>query len=73
LQGASQVSCGVLKELGPEVQWVQSYVTEDKIHCVYIAPNEEMIRRHAQQSGFPAHSVATVRSIIDPTTAEVEV
>lgn len=73
LQGASQVSCGVLSELGPEVQWIQSYVTDDKIYCVYIAPNEAMIRQHAQQSGFPANRVSAVGSIIDPTTAEVEV
>ena len=70
LQAISQTSCGVLRNLGPEIQWVQSYVTDNKIYCIYIAPNEEMVRRHAQQGGFPANSVAQVRSTIDPTTAE---
>lgn len=70
LQAISQKSCGVLSELGPQIQWVQSYVTDDKIYCVYIAPNEEMVREHARQGGFPANSVAQVRAIIDPTTAE---
>lgn len=70
LQSISQTSCGVLRELGPQVQWVQSYVTDDKIYCVYIAPNEEMVREHARQGGFPANSVAHVRTMIDPTTAE---
>lgn len=70
LQGASQTSCAVLRDLGPEIQWVHSYVTDDKIYCIYRAPNEEMIRRHAEQGGFPANSVAEVRSVIDPTTAE---
>ncbi len=70
LHGISQKSCGVLKELGPEVQWVQSYVTDDKIYCVYIAPDEAAVRKHAEMGGFPANSVAEVRSIIDPTTAE---
>jgi uncharacterized protein DUF4242 len=69
LKGISQTSCGVLRNLGPEIQWVQSYVTGDKIYCVYIAPNEEMIREHASQGGFPANSVAEVVTIIDPTTA----
>ena len=70
LQGVSQKSCGVLKNLGPQIQWVQSYVTGDKIYCVYIAPNEEMIREHASQGGFPANRISEVKSIIDPTTAE---
>src|ERR1700704_6891363 len=70
LQAISQKSCGVLKNLGPQIQWVQSYVTDDKIYCVYIAPSEEMVREHAQQGGFPANRVSEVRGIIDPTTAE---
>ena len=70
LQGISQTSCGVLQKLGPEIQWVHSYVTGDKIYCVYIAPNEEIIREHALQGGFPANSVSEIKSIIDPTTAE---
>jgi Nickel responsive protein SCO4226-like len=70
LQGISQKSCGVLSNLGPQIQWVQSYVTGDKIYCVYIAPNADMVREHARQGGFPANSVAEVKTIIDPTTAE---
>lgn len=70
LQGISQTSCDVLREMGPEIQWVQSYVTQDKIYCVYLAPNEEMIREHASRGGFPANSVSRVATIIDPTTAE---
>jgi hypothetical protein len=70
LQAISQKSCGVLREMGPQVQWVQSYVTDDKIYCVYVAPDEETIRRHAQQGGFPANRISQVRSVIDPTTAE---
>ncbi|MCG8350398.1 MAG: DUF4242 domain-containing protein [Chloroflexales bacterium] len=70
LQAISQTSCGVLSEMGPQIQWVQSYVTGDKIYCIYIAPNEEMVRQHAQQGGFPANSVAQVTAIIDPSTAE---
>lgn len=70
LQGISQKSCGVLQELGPQVQWVQSYVTDDKVYCVYIAPNEAAVRKHAEMGGFPANSVAEVRAVIDPTTAE---
>jgi hypothetical protein len=66
----SQKSCSVLQNLGPQIQWLQSFVTDDKIYCVYIAPNEEMVREHARQGGFPANSVAQVRRIIDPTTAE---
>ena len=70
LKGISQTSCGVLSNMGPQIQWLQSYVTGDKIYCIYIAPNEQMVREHAQQGGFPANSIAAVRSIIDPTTAE---
>jgi hypothetical protein len=70
LKAASQTSCGVLRDLGPEIQWVHSYVTDDKIYCIYRAPNEEMIREHAQRGGFPANSVSEVRAMIDPTTAE---
>lgn len=70
LKGISQTSCGVLRNMGSEIQWVQSYVTGDKIYCVYIAPNAEMVREHAKQGGFPANSVSEVSAIIDPTTAE---
>ena len=70
LKGVSQKSCGVLRKLGSDIQWLQSYVTDDKIYCVYIAPNEAMVREHAKQGGFPANSVAIVRTMIDPTTAE---
>jgi hypothetical protein len=70
LKGISQTSCGVLKTMGSEIQWVHSYVTGDKIYCVYIAPNKEMVREHARQGGFPANSVSEVSAIIDPTTAE---
>lgn len=70
LQGISQKSCGVLRELGPRIQWVQSYVTDDKIYCVYLAPSAEEIKEHARQGGFPADVVAQVRRVIDPTTAE---
>jgi len=70
LQAISQKSCGVLKGMGPQIQWVHSYVTEDKIYCIYVAPNEEMVREHANQGGFPANKVSRVVSVIDPTTAE---
>ena len=70
LQAISATSCGVLRDLGPSIQWVHSYVTDDKVYCVYNAPDEAMIRKHAQQGGFPADAVAQVRRIIDPTTAE---
>ena len=70
LKAISQTSCGVLRKLGSEIQWLQSYVTDDKIYCVYIAPNEDMVREHARQGGFPANSIAAVRKVIDPTTAE---
>lgn len=73
LQGISQKSCGVLQKLGPEIQWVQSYVTDDKITCVYIAPNEEMIREHARQGGFPANRISRIVAGIDPATAEAAV
>ena len=70
LKAISQKSCGVLQKLGPQIQWVHSYVTDDKVYCVYNAPNEEMVREHATQGGFPADRISQVRSIIDPTTAE---
>jgi uracil phosphoribosyltransferase len=70
LQGISQTSCNVLRSMGPEIQWVQSYVTGDKIYCVYISPDEETIREHARQGGFPANRVSKVATVIDPTTAE---
>jgi uncharacterized protein DUF4242 len=70
LQAISQKSCSVLDKLGPQIQWVQSYVTDDKIYCVYIAPDEAMVREHARQGGFPANRVSEVRTMIDPTTAE---
>jgi hypothetical protein len=70
LQAISQKSCGVLQSMGPQIQWQQSYVTGDKVYCVYIAPNEEMVREHAAQGGFPANRVSEIKSIIDPTTAE---
>jgi hypothetical protein len=70
LQAISRKSCGILKEMGPQIQWVQSYVTEDKIFCVYIAPNADAVRQHALQGGFPANAVVEVKAIIDPTTAE---
>jgi len=70
LKTASQTSCAVLRDLGPDIQWVQSYVTADKIYCIYRAPNEDIIREHAQRGGFPANSVNQVRAMIDPTTAE---
>ncbi len=70
LQAISQQSCSVLQQLGPRVQWVHSYVTDDKVYCVYIAPDEAAVRKHAEMGEFPANSVAEVRSVIDPTTAE---
>lgn len=70
LKGISQISCGVLEKMGSEIQWLHSYVTGDKIYCVYTAPNEEMVREHARQGGFPANSVSAVSTIIDPSTAE---
>ncbi len=70
LQGISQKSCSILKDLGPQIQWQQSYVSDDKIYCVYIAPDKEVIREHAEQGGFPVNSISEIRNIIDPTTAE---
>ena len=70
LQAISQKSCGVLREMGPRIQWVESYVTGDKVYCVYIAPNEETVREHARQGGFPANRVSEIKRMIDPTTAE---
>lgn len=70
LKAISQTSCGVLRELGPEIQWIHSYVTDDKIYCVYIAPDEGMVARHAKMGGFPANRISQVHTIIDPTTAE---
>jgi hypothetical protein len=70
LHGISQKSCSVLNELGPQIQWLQSYVTDNKIYCVYIAPDEETVRKHAEMGGFPANSISAVRTVIDPTTAE---
>lgn len=70
LQGISQKSCDVLRDLGPQIQWVQSYVTDDKIYCVYIAPDKATVEKHAKQGGFPANRISEVRSVIDPTTAE---
>ena len=70
LQAISQKSCGVLRNMGPQIQWVESYVTDDKVYCVYIAPNAEMVQEHAQQGGFPANRISEIKSVIDPTTAE---
>ena len=70
LQGVAQKSCGVLQRLGPQIQWVQSYVTGDKVYCVYISPNEQLIREHASQGGFPANRISEVSAVIDPTTSE---
>jgi hypothetical protein len=70
LQAVSQKSCDVLRNMGPEIQWVHSYVTQDKIYCIYIAPDEKMIREHASQGGFPANRISEVKSMIDPVNAE---
>ena len=70
LKAASQTSCSVLRDLGPQIQWVHSYVTDDKIYCIYNAPSEDLVRQHAQQGGFPANRISQVRSMIDPTTSE---
>ena len=72
LRAISQRSCAVLGDLGPQIQWIHSYVTDNKIYCVYVAPNEEMVLEHARRGGFPANHVASVKTIIDPTTAEAE-
>jgi hypothetical protein len=71
LQGISQKSCGVLRKLGPQIQWLESYVTDDRIYCVYIAPDEATVREHAKLGGFPANRVCEVKRMMDPTTAEV--
>ena len=70
LKAISQTSCGVLREMGPQIQWLHSYVTDNKIYCVYIAPDEASVRTHAQKGGFPANSISQVRAVIDPTTSE---
>ena len=70
LQAIAQKSCGVLNRLGSQIQWVHSYVTGDKVYCLYIAPNEEMVREHAREGGFPANRISEVKQVIDPTTAE---
>ncbi len=70
LKAISQTSCGVLSALGPKIQWLESYVTDDKVYCIYIAPNEDIVKEHANQGGFPANKIAEVKTIIDPTTAE---
>jgi hypothetical protein len=70
LKAISQKSCGVLQQMGPQIQWVESYVTDDKVYCVYLAPDEATVRRHAEQGGFPANRVSQVRTMIDPTTSE---
>ena len=70
LRGISQKSCDILRGLGPDIQWIESYVTDNKVYCVYSAPSEDLIREHAEQGGFPANSIAEVRNVIDPTTAE---
>lgn len=72
LRTISQKSCSVLNQMGPQIQWVHSYVTDDKVYCLYVAPNEEMVREHARKGGFPANHVAAVRAVIDPTTSEPE-
>jgi len=71
LQAISQKSCGVLREMGPQIQWQQSFVTDDKVYCIYMAPDEEAIKTHARKGGFPANRISAVRAVIDPTTAEV--
>jgi hypothetical protein len=70
LTAASQKSCSVIRHIGPDVQWLHSYVTKDKLYCIYIAANEEVVRRHAAEGGFPANSISVIKTIIDPTTAE---
>ncbi len=70
LQGIAQKSCSILKDMGPQIQWVESYVTDDKVYCTYIAPDEAMIRKHAESGGFPANRISMVRKVIDPTTSE---
>ena len=70
LQGISQKSCSILQNMGPQIQWVESFVTQDKVYCTYIAPNEEEIRKHAQEGGFPANKISEIKTVIDPTTSE---
>jgi len=70
LKAISQASCGILREMGPQIQWIQSYVTDDKLYCIYIAPDEDMVRKHAQKGGFPANRISRIRTMIDPTMAE---
>ena len=70
LSAISQKSCTVLRNMGPQIQWVESYVTDDKVYCIYIAPNEAAIKRHANEGGFPANRISEIRTVIDPTTAE---
>ena len=70
LQAISQKSCGVLREMGAQIQWVQSYIADDKIYCIYVARDEDAVRKHAQEGGFPANRISRIRSVIDPTTAE---
>jgi hypothetical protein len=70
LKAISQTSCGVLREMGPQIQWLHSYVTDDKIYCVYIAPDEDSIKKHARMGGFPANKISQIRTVIDPTTSE---
>lgn len=70
LQAISQKSCGVINQLGPQIQWIESYVTDDKIYCIYRAPSEELIRQHAKEGGFPANRISQIRTIIDPSTAD---
>jgi hypothetical protein len=70
LKGMAQKSCGVLQEMGPQIQWQESFVTDDKVYCIYIAQNEEAVREHAQKGEFPANSISEVKSVVDPTTAE---
>ena len=70
LQAIAQKSCSVVREIGPQIQWVQSYVTDDRIYCIYIAPDEDTIRKHAAEGGFPANRISQIRSVFDPVTAE---
>ena len=70
LQAISQKSCGVLNHLGPQIQWIESYVTDDKIYCIYRAPSEELVRQHAKEGGFPANRISQIKSVIDPSTAD---
>ena len=70
LQGISQKSCSILNDMGPKIQWVESYVTDDKVYCVYIAPDEAAVKAHAEKGGFPANRISQIRTMIDPTTAE---